>query len=315
MLGRRMGLQHIETFRAVVMTGSMTKAAEQLHTSQPQVSRLIAQLEQITKFPLFIRRGTRITPSVEGSKFFEEVEKSFIGLASLETAAGNIRSFRSEHLRVAAMPRLAGGLLTHVVAALKGDLPETMISIHSGTASAVHSWVGSGICDVGLAMLYGDGISGVDVSPVMTSKCVCVLPAGHPLAELPQLTPRDFAGQDFITFSTGSSLRTQIDGFFRQAGVQPRVVAETDLGASACALVAAGVGVSLMNPMAAIEEALDARLVVRPVSPDLIVTLAVIFPPYRQRSRLTDRFEGYARDAIMREFGRFAATDADTLPA
>ena len=79
----RMGLRHIEAFRAVMMTGSMTAAARRVHTSQPHVSRLIAQLEAITQFPLFDRNGSRLTPTQDGSRFFQEVEKTFIGLAGM----------------------------------------------------------------------------------------------------------------------------------------------------------------------------------------------------------------------------------------
>ncbi|MBK5949765.1 transcriptional regulator [Rhodobium orientis] len=305
-----MGLQHIETFRAVVMTGSMTRAAEELHTSQPQISRLIGQLEEIAGFSLFVRNGTRIATSAEGAKFFEEVEKAFVGLKNLETAADDIRSFRAESLRVAAMPRLAGGLLTQSVAALKTDYPDVMVSIHSGTASAVDTWVGSGICDVGLVMLYGSGGTGLDMVPVSTSNCVCVLPVGHPLAEREAIGAADLAGERFIAFSSGSSLRRQVDAFFRDDGVEPAIAVETDLGASACALVRAGLGVSIINPMAALEEAGRMDIAIRPVWPRLPVTLGLIFPPYRQRSRLIDLFEDYARATIGDALrGAFAEAD------
>jgi hypothetical protein len=48
---------------------------------------------------------------VDGSRFFQEVEKTFIGLAGLEASAASIRSFGMGRLSVAAMPRLAGSLL------------------------------------------------------------------------------------------------------------------------------------------------------------------------------------------------------------
>ncbi|MCW2305828.1 LysR substrate-binding domain-containing protein [Rhodobium gokarnense] len=313
MTARRMGLQHIETFRAVVMTGSMTRAAEELHTSQPQISRLIGQLEEIAGFSLFTRNGTRIATSAEGAKFFEEVEKAFVGLKTLEAAADDIRSFRAQNLRVAAMPRLAGGLLTRAVAALKTDYPDVMVSIHSGTASAVDTWVGSGICDVGLVMLYGAGGTGLDMVPVSTSQCVCVLPAGHRLADREAVGAADLAGERFIAFSSGGSLRRQVDAFFREEGVEPAIAVETDLGASACALVRAGLGVSIINPMAALEEAAGMDIVVRPVRPELTVTLGLIFPPYRQRTRLVDLFEDYSRATIGDALrGAFAAPGGRT---
>lgn len=312
MAGRRMRFQHIETFRAVVMTGSMTKAAEQLHTSQPQVSRLIGQLEDIAGFPLFVRKGTNLSTSAEGARFFEEVEKSFRGLSQLEEAAGNIRAFRSEHLRVAAMPRLAGGVLAEAVAELKESHPDLMVSIHSGSACAVQGWLSSGKCDVGLAMVYGEPVSSMDIQPIMKSKCVCIVPAGHALATRMVLRPADFDGVNLIAFSPGSTLRTHVDAFFEGAGVQPRIVAETDLGASACKLVAAGVGVSLINPMAAAEEALDAKLVTRPVTPDILVTLALVYPPYRRHTLLMETFEDHARRVIQRQFGRFENNGLET---
>lgn len=298
---RKFGPQHVETFRAVVMAGSMTRAADDLHTSQSHVSRLTAQLEQLVGFPLFVRRGTRITTSLEGLRFFEEVEKTYVSLSNLEDAAASIRSFQPEHLRVAAMPRLAGGLLTRAVANFKTDHPGTMVSIHSGSASAVHGWIASGFCDIGLTFHYGLPSNGVQSSAIMASECVCVLPVGHRLAGSEKITAKDLTGENFIMFTSGSAIRSQIDGFFEKARVRPHVVAEVDLGASACALVAAGLGVSVINPLAAREEASNEQIIVRKIHPVLPVTLALVCPPHRQKSRLVGVFEDYARQLVAQE--------------
>ena len=96
------------------------------------------------------------------------------------------------------MPRLAGGLLARIVAAFKTEYPDVMVSIHSGSASAVHNWISSGFCDTGLAMLSGEA-PGIQVEPVMTMNCVAVLPKGHRLTKLKKLKPADFAGEPFIS--------------------------------------------------------------------------------------------------------------------
>ena len=211
-----------------MMTGSMTAAARRVHTSQPHVSRLIAQLEAITQFPLFDRNGSRLTPTQDGSRFFQEVEKTFIGLAGLESAAASIRSFSASRLSVAAMPRLAGGLLARIVAAFKTEYPDVMVSIHSGNASAVHNWISSGFCDTGLAMLSGDS-PGIQVEPVLTMNCVAVLPKGHRLTKLKKLKPADFAGEPFIAFPSATPLREKIDAVFKAAKVERQTVAEAGL--------------------------------------------------------------------------------------
>jgi DNA-binding transcriptional LysR family regulator len=70
-----MNLKHIEAFRAVMLAGSMTAAAKELFTSQPNISRLITQLERETGLLLFQRSGVRLIPTSEGNAFFREVER------------------------------------------------------------------------------------------------------------------------------------------------------------------------------------------------------------------------------------------------
>lgn len=186
-----MTFRHIEAFRAVVATGSMTEASRRLHTSQPQVSRLIAQLEAITGLPLFDRSGSRVVPSLDGTRFHAEVERAFVGLTSLESAAARIRAFGAERLRVAAMPRLAGGLLARAVVRFRAAHPDVIVAIHSGDDETVNHWLATGFCDAALTMLYGDGPD-AHREHVETRACVAVLPQDHPLAAQALLTPADF---------------------------------------------------------------------------------------------------------------------------
>ena len=298
-----MSLRHIEAFRAVMLAGSMTEAARRMHTSQPQISRLIGQLERIAQFALFSRKGSRLTPTQDGARFHAEVEKSFVGLGGLEQAAAGIRAFSAGRLSVAAMPRLAGGVLARCVAQFKLHHPEVMVSIQSGNAAAIHGWVSSGLCDLGLALLSQES-TGVQVEPVLAMNCVAVLPRGHRLARLKQLGVADFAGEPFISFTGGTALRDRIDSMFDAAGVARSPVAEASLGSSICAMVGAGLGISIVNPLAASEETEPSRIEVRAFAQALPLTAALLYPPYRTRSRLVELFARYARQSILQEMGR-----------
>jgi DNA-binding transcriptional LysR family regulator len=295
-----MAMRHIEAFRAVMLAGSMTEAARRMHTSQPQVSRLVSQLEAITQFQLFHRSGSRLTPTVDGLRFFQAVEKTFIGLAELESAASGIRSFSEGRLSVAAMPRLAAGLLARIVARFKAEYPDVMVTIQSGNETAVNDWIASGLCDLGLAMLYG-GAPGVQVEQVYAAPCVAIMPKGHALAAKTRLSPMDFDGEPFISFPMGSPVREQIDGIFRQARVSRVIAAEAGLGASICALVGAGLGLSLINPLAANEEQEKSGIEIRPFSKRVTMSIALLFPPYKTRTRLVSAFTACARDVLRKE--------------
>lgn len=295
-----MTLKHIEAFRLVMQTGSMTEASRRLYTSQPQVSRLVAQLEAIVRFSLFERHGTRLLPTLDGKRFFEDVERAFVGLAGLEAAASNIRAFSGHRLSVAAMPRLAGGLLTQAVAQFKQDHPDTLVTIHSGAASSVNTWVSSGLCDVGLAILYGEA-PGLRVETLLAMDCVAVLPKTHRLTRRKEIQATDLEDEAFISFPVGSAPRERIDQVLAIAGVKPRTVLESDLGASICALVAAGLGVSVINPLAAREEKQISGVALRPFKPPVPVRLAMLFPPDAPPSRLVTAFTDVVRKLIKPE--------------
>ncbi|GJD34858.1 LysR substrate-binding domain-containing protein [Methylobacterium aerolatum] len=309
MTSRRMSFRHIEAFRAVMATGSMTEASRRLHTSQPQVSRLIGQLEGITGLPLFDRGGSRLIPTLDGTRFHAEVERAFVGLASLEAAAGRIRAFGAERLRVAAMPRLAGGLLARAVARFQLDHPGVVVAIHSGDDEAVNEWIATGFCDAAMTMVYG-AMPAADLDHVLTLDCVAVLPLGHPLANRPLLTVTDLRGEPFIAASLGSALRDRIDGMLAAARTEVSVTAEAGLGSAICALVAAGLGISVMNPLAAYEEALVSPIAIRPIAPALPVHFALLFPPDPTRSRLAQAFSACARTVMLEQLTRLPQDDA-----
>src|SRR4051812_19207609 len=92
--GYRMGamnLREIEAFRAVMLCGTASRAAEMLNISQPAITKALQALERSINFDLFERTKGRLVPTPEGQLFFREVEQSFVGLARLRTAAARIR--------------------------------------------------------------------------------------------------------------------------------------------------------------------------------------------------------------------------------
>ena len=58
-------LRHIEVFHAIMTTGSASRAAEQMRTSQPTISRVLAEVEREIPFSLFDRDGRALAPKPE----------------------------------------------------------------------------------------------------------------------------------------------------------------------------------------------------------------------------------------------------------
>jgi DNA-binding transcriptional LysR family regulator len=284
-----MNFKQVEAFRAVMLSGSMTAAAESLHTSQPNISRLIAQLERASGFKLFERVGGRLLPTDEGAALFVDVERAFVGLQSLEHSAQNIRRGGTGQLRIAAVPSLSLTLLPRVIQRFRQENPEAAISIHTNDSPMVAHWAASQFCHVGLASYVGDDMPGVRTRKICDVPGVCVFPKGHRLSALAAVKPEDLYGEEFISLSLNDGSRTRVDRAFAGDKEHRKLNLETPYAATVCSLVALGLGVSIVSPMVA-QEYLHMGIDTRPFAPQIRFSTYLLLPEDRPQSVLSQRF-------------------------
>src|SRR6266700_5404265 len=107
----RINSRQVEAFRAMMLTGSVTESAKLMAVTQPAVSRLLRDFRVLLKMELFERRGSGLVPTASATALYMEVERSFVGLDRIATAAEEIRGRRTGTLRIAALPALSNGYL------------------------------------------------------------------------------------------------------------------------------------------------------------------------------------------------------------
>ncbi len=279
--------RQVEAFRAVMLTGGVTTAAQLMNVTQPAVSRLIRDLQETLKLRLFERRGTRLLPTAEALSLYQEVEQSFAGLDRITRAATDLRGRRAGVLRIASYPALATSFLPRFVARFLANRPRLDIAVYGVSSRIVLEWVASGQCDLGFA---SDALEfpSVEAEMMQNASAVAVVPPGHRLAARPWLQPRDFRGERFISLGQFTLLRHRIDFAFSAARVQRQIQVETNLTEIACGLVAAGVGVSIVDPLMA-DEFRD-RLAIRPFRPRIKIEFAALHSVQRTMSGVAQEF-------------------------
>lgn len=284
-------LRHIEIFHAVVTTGNLTEAAQLLHTSQPTVSRELARFEKLTGLRLFDRVRGRLQPTVQGLSLFEEVQRSWYGLDRIINAAEGLRQFRQGELSVACLPVFSQSLLPILLRPFLQDFPDVSLNIIPQESPLLEEWLSAQRYDLGLTET-SQTPAGTLRTELFTGDEVCVLPAGHALAAKACLTPQDFAGQDYISLSRSDSYRQLLDALFQEHGVQRRMVMETHSAASVCSMVRAGIGVSIVNPLTALDYAASG-VVLRRFSVAVPFTVSLIRPRHRPSSALVETFSAH----------------------
>lgn len=290
-----MNLRQLEIFRAVMVSGSASRASERLQITQPAVSRAIADLEAAVGFGLFDRVKGRLVPTPEGLLFFRDVNASFIGLDSLRSAAARIRDFGSGSIRIASLAALGSTLVPRAIRMFREAHPGIAITLQIVSSTLVRDLVANQQFDIGLAADEVD-LQGVDHRAFGSFRAVCVMPARHPLANRTSIGPRDLHGVPFVALSPEDRARHRMMRVFEEAQSRPAIVVETPSSATICALALEGIGVGLVNPAAA-DGFPERGLVFRAFEPEIYFNSVMLFRPDAQKAQLVKHFVKALLDA------------------
>ena len=298
-------LRQIEIFHAVMTTGNLTEAAALLQTSQPTVSRELSRFEKLIQLQLFDRVRGRLYPTVQGLRLFEEVQRSYYGLDRIKNAAASIRQFQQAQLSIVCLPVFSQSLLPAVCKPFIDRYPEVSFNVIPQESPLLEEWLSAQRHDLGLTENTLT-LAGTERVTLMTMNEVCVLPAKHPLLAKAVLTPQDFDGENFISLSSTDSYRQLLDTLFHEQSIDRRMVLETHSAASVCAMVKAGLGVSIVNPLTALDYA-NNGVHLRSFSVEVPFTVSLIRPLHRPSSALVTEFMQHLRQQTEKLPSRLAA--------
>ena len=277
-----MELRQLEAFTAVMSTGSVTGAARLLARSQPAVSRLVQELESEIGYALFQRNGPRVTPTEQGFLLYEDAERALAGLRHIHLRAAEIARNDAQPLLLAATSALAVGLLPQALQRVEADTGALPIQLRTASAEQVVHAVLNGTVQLGASSLPLEH-RGLQVHWIGQLPCVAVLPQNDRLAALDQVPLAALAQRRLITMSNPYRLRHRLDAALAEVrrGVERReAIIETNASINALALVRAGLGVAVIEPLSAHGAPLEG-LAVRPLDVDIPFFFGVITPQSR----------------------------------
>lgn len=278
----------LEVFHAVMRSGSVTGAAQALHTSQPTISRELARLEHQIGFALFDRVGGRLRATARGLALYQEVERVQAGLAQVEARAERLARFEEGQLSLACLPALSHALLPGACRRFLAGHEAIGISITALESPQLEEALTAQRHDLGLVE-HALAPAATRILPLLAGEEVCVLPSNHALCAKSVLDPADFAGQRFVSLAPGDPYRSQVDEVFRSHQVTRRMVLETQSAASLCGLVQHGLGIGIINPLTA--RAFAGRgVAVRRFAVRIPFEVGLVLPEHRPSTPLLAQF-------------------------
>ena len=268
--------RQLTQFRAIMLHGNLSRAADVTQSSQPTLSRELARLEYVLGFALFDRVRGRLRPTARALALMQEVERSFIGLEQIAARAQELRTLSTGRLRLACLPALAHALVPQALQHFSKALPDASVSVVPLESPWLEQALSEQRFDIGLGETT-EAPTGVELRALLTANEVAVLPSGHRLCNRAVLQPQDFEGERFVSLAEGDPYRQAIDAMFITAGVQRATQLETTSAVAVCAMVQQGLGVAIVNPLTA-AAMVGPQLVVRPLTMAIPFSVGLLLP-------------------------------------
>lgn len=247
----RLGLRQLEAIVSIAEKGSFSAAADELHVSQPALSRTVRLAEESLGARIFDRDTRRVSLTPAGAELLPIARRIMLEFSDSMGELSQFMEGRRGRVRVSALPSMAQPLLVDAVARFCTEYPQVEFMLRVDPADVVLALIERRDVDVGLTVQPPpDGRFAYQ--HLRDDEFVLVCRRDDPLAEQ-ALRGRGlgwdvFKRRQFIAASPGSNTRAATDSAFMQAGIVVRPaheVASSNLPVIG-AMVAAGLGLSVL---------------------------------------------------------------------
>ena len=279
----------LETFRAVAETGSATAAAALLHTTQPSVTRTIAELEKTCGFKLFERGHFGMRMTAAGEAVLASVQRHFVGLTAIERTIRDIRDSVRGVLSAITIPALAEGALGRLLGQFAREHPDVSVKLAIGHEERVLSGVLSHEFDFGAVIGALPPRTDLAALPIGGRSMTLVLPADHRLAVRERVHVLDLDGEDVIQMPAPHYLRAAFEMMLPKFGVRPRRVHEAPTQRAVAAVAQHGGMIGIVDSEVA-DSLASTGLRAVPLEPEACWTANLIYWPQSARSAALDAF-------------------------
>ena len=262
-----MELKELRNFMQVARAGSVSRAAEELRLAQPALSRQIKKLEHELGVSLFARHGRGVRLSAAGSLLLERAEAIAHLVHQTSEEIKDDRSPQRGRIALGVPPAAGRILIPHFAERFQKVWPQTTLHMREGVASSLQEWLVEKRLDI--AMLHNPPhLEVLDISPLLTERMwVIGPPAHHGKGRQPRaiFRIRDLGELPLILPNMAHANRRLVENAAVEHGVRLRIKIEADSVAFAKALVANGLGYTILTYAAVQDEVERKALTIYPI--------------------------------------------------
>jgi DNA-binding transcriptional LysR family regulator len=254
-------LSQLRTFQTVARLNSFSRAAQELHLTQPAVSAQIGALESALRIRLFERNGKTITLTEPGRIALAGAQDIGERLAQMRRELDELGEVLAGRLQIGASMVAGVYFLPEVLARFKDLYPEAELSLKVEPGRQIIDQIQRNELDVALVgEVAGSTDSHVAFKPILQDELIVVAPPDNPLAEAGVIQLDALAELPFVLPESHSASGESIYDQLRAAGITLKSVIELGNTGAVKHAVMAGLGLSIISHMAVVRELEEGKL-------------------------------------------------------
>ncbi len=274
--------------------GSLSQAAKDLSYTPSGVSQLIKALERDLGFPVLERTQHGVSPTPEGMRILPVVRAVVNEEDRLNQMTAEIKGLSVGSVTIGSYPSVATHWLPSVIKKFHEHYPAIEIRVMEGIHQEINDWLRSREVDMGF-MSYEESMP-YDWIPLAEDPMIAVLPTDHPLATAEGYPVARCSDESFIMPGKGQDVDTV--NLLKRHDLHPTIAYETIETAATLGMIEAGMGMTIMNSMAAFKYDFDLAKI--PVVPAEAIALGIAVPSRENCAPALRHFIEYAVDELTR---------------
>ncbi|KUO49875.1 MAG: LysR family transcriptional regulator [Desulfitibacter sp. BRH_c19] len=260
-----MNINHLKYFLAVAKSQSFTKAAQNIHISQPSISKMIRDMEEEMGVLLFHRDRKQVILTDAGQAVYQQTQEIITSFDNLTTTLSDIINLKKGSIKIGIPPIVGASFFPKTIGDFIQSYPTIELELMEVGSKKIETAVETGDVDVGIICSAPAQPEAFEITPLISDPLMVVFYPEHPMSKRNKISLKDLKDEKFVLFGEDFSLHDHIINCCRSAGFLPQIVCRSSQRDFMVEMVVAKLGIALL-PQKICQELNPKKIVALPIT-------------------------------------------------
>jgi DNA-binding transcriptional LysR family regulator len=292
-----MELRQLEYFQMTSRLKNITRAAERLRVSQPNITVAIKKLEAELGIQLFDRSQKQLALTPEGAVFLNRIDLALRNIQDAVLEVNDYKQLQKGTIKIGIPSMIGAYLFPKIFSSFQKKYSHLDVYLYEEGSMAIREQLERDELDFGIVII-SDASPSLQLLPMTSSQIVACVPPDDPLAQKDSFSIQDAKTADIIMLKEGSFLRHLVLQKLKAANIKPNIVLESNQIETIKGLTASGVGISFLLDFI-VEDTLNIKAL--PMTEPIYVDVGLAWKKDRYISKAAQSFIDFCKNTLKKK--------------